>query len=175
MEIQPFLIPVHLNLSKLEFLSQSPPKKKVPCPPPQFFLGIPNPTDSIRFWHPDNHPSPPLLTLPRLTSFIVLKKQSAKHCSTLGRCASADVILTARPRVSLREVCRDNADVKRKKIHGYGSRPCKQQKENFCAYGCFKSPKSCNFHHFSPFPFQISQHLNLKSGEKTLGSQPTSA
>ena len=174
MEIQPFLIPVHLKLSNLEFLSQPPPKKNT-MSPPTFFVEFRTQAATFVFDTLTITPVPPLLTLPRLTSFIVLKKQSAKHCSTLGRCASADVILTARLRVSLREVCRDNADVKRRKIHGYGSRPCKQQKENFCAYGCFKSPKSCNFHHFSSFPFQISQHLNLKSGKKTLGSQPTSA
>lgn len=33
-----FLIPVHLNLSKLEFLFQSPPQKKKTCPPHIFFV-----------------------------------------------------------------------------------------------------------------------------------------
>ena len=86
-----------------------------PCPPRNFLW---NSEPKRRHSFLDTltiTPVPPLLTLPRLTSFIVLKKQSAKHCSTLGRCASADVILTARPRVSLREVCRDNVDVRRKK------------------------------------------------------------
>ncbi len=90
-------------------------------------------------WKEFTYPWRSPLTFPRLTSPIVLKKQSAKHCSTLGRCASADVILTAS-----RE---DEPQVKLL----LGITPCKQQKQT-------SVPMDASNHH-KTLPFFTTSHL----------------